>query len=164
MSLDPLLQLADAAAPEPAAAPAVAADLHLVVFALAGETYAVPIDRVREILRLGPITRVPGAAAHVRGVTNVRGRIIAVADLGAKLGLVPVAAGPDARILLVELRGRVVGVLVDQVRQVSKLPRAAVVAAPDGDRADAEIVTGVARTGADLILLLDLDRALLGAA
>jgi chemotaxis signal transduction protein len=83
-----LLEFADAVsvtdAPEPAP---VAPPLHLVTFVLDREEFGIPIGRVREVLRVGDITRVPEAPLHIRGVTSVRGRILPVVELRTRLGL-----------------------------------------------------------------------------
>jgi len=155
-----ILGLADALAQgNEAAAPAPTAELHLVTFHLGAEEYAVTIDRVREILRVGSITRLPSAPAHVRGVTNVRGRIIPVVDLRERMGLPSAEPGPLARILLCDLRGRLVGLLVDAVAHVMKVPVTQVSAPPEEMGAgQAGHVVGLARLGDRLVILLDLDQ------
>jgi purine-binding chemotaxis protein CheW len=151
-----LLHLADDLAGS--SAPVEAApvpEIHAVIFQLGGEEYALPIARVREILRPGAITRLPSAPAHVRGITNVRGRIVPVVDLREMLGLGASETTARSRILLVELAQRVVGVLVDAVSQVLRFPSTAV-SQVEGE-ADA-----VARLDDRLIIVLDVDRTLLG--
>lgn len=160
-----LLDFADAVAvtdaPE-AAAPA-APPLHLVTFVLDREEFGIPIGRVREVLRVGDITRVPEAPPHIRGVTSVRGRILPVVEVRTRLGLAPLGeTGMRARIIVVEAHGRVLGLLVDAVNQVVNVPAAAVLA-PPGEvlSAQTDYVTGIGRLDSRLIILLDLDRALL---
>ena len=75
-------------------------ELGLVSFKLGVEDYAIPIERVREIIRVGDITRVPDAPPHIRGVANVRGRILPVVELRTRLGLPPVELTGKARTLL----------------------------------------------------------------
>jgi len=108
------------------------------------------------------ITRVPQAPPHVRGVANLRGRILAVVELRSRLGLAPAELTPRSRVVVVEVRGRVLGLLVDAVSQVTKVPQASVVPAPEEVvSGDAGYVTGVARWQSRLIILLDLEKALL---
>ena len=160
-----LLEFADAVAvtdapdaPVPAAPP-----LHLVTFVLDREEFGIPIGRVREVLRVGDITRVPEAPPHIRGVTSVRGRILPVVELRTRLGLTPLGeTGMRARIIVVEAHGRVLGLLVDAVNQVVNVPADSVLA-PPGEvlSAQTDYVTGIGRLESRLIILLDLDRALL---
>lgn len=158
-----LLGFADAmeAKADAQAAPAPGPELHLLTFALDREEFGIPVTQVREVIRVSEITRVPQAPAHVRGVANLRGRILAVVDLRSRLGLPPAELTPRSRVLVVELRGRVLGLLVDAVSQVTKVPEASVVPAPEEVvSADADYLTGVARWQSRLIILLDLDRVL----
>jgi purine-binding chemotaxis protein CheW len=158
-----LLGFADALQRAPDATPAAQApELHLLTFLLGREEYGLPITRVREVIRVTEITRVPQAPAHVRGVTNLRGRILAVVEIRSRLGLEPATITPASRIVVVDLQGRVLGLLVDRVSQVAKVPGEAVAPVPDDVRSsDADYLTGVARWDSRLIILLDLDKVLL---
>ncbi len=160
---DGLLRFADGLEREVAlpAAPGPAEQLHLVTFALDREEYGVPVVQVREVIRVGEITRVPQAPAHVRGVSNLRGRILPVVELRSRLGLAPAVLTPRSRIVVVELRDRVLGLLVDAVLQVTKVPRESVAPPPEEVlSAESDYLTGVARWDGRLIILLELDRAL----
>lgn len=160
---DRLLGFADAM--QTAAAtetPAPGPELHLLTFVLDREEFGVPVTQVREVIRVTEISRVPQAPAHVRGVTNLRGRILAVVETRTRLGLEPVALTPASRILVVELHGRVLGLLVDRVSQVTKLPVESVAPAPEEVvSAETDYITGVARWDSRLIILLDLEKVLL---
>lgn len=162
---DSLLGFADAVArlgERAAPAPAVP-ELHLVTFTLDREDFGIPIERVREIVRLGPITRVPEGPPHVRGVTNLRGRILPVVEIKTRLGLAAALPTPRSRIVVVEATGgRLLGILVDAVGQVLKVPVTAVTPPPpEVLSASADYFTGVARQEPRLIILLDLDKVLL---
>ena len=144
-----------------AAAPAPAQLLHLITFRLDGEEFGLPVEMVREVTRVGDITRVPQAPAHIRGVTNLRGRILPVVEIRTRLGLTPLVPRSTARIVVAEVRGRVLGLLVDSVAQVQKVPAERVVAAPDEVRSGhTDYITGVVQLFDRLIILLDLARAL----
>jgi purine-binding chemotaxis protein CheW len=147
-----------AATPEQPTAPL----LHLIAFQLDREEYGVPVASVREVSRVGGITRVPQAPEHIRGVMNLRGRILPVLELRTRLGHPPlVAPGPKARVVVAEVHGRVLGLLVDAVAQVLKVPSDRVVPPPDDARsAEADYLTGVAQLDGRLIILLDLERML----
>ena len=110
-------------------------------------------------------TRVPEAPQHIRGVTNLRGRILPVVELRSRLGLAPLdTPGPRARIIVVETDGRILGLLVDSVSHVLKVTAGMVIDAPaEVTSAQGNYVTGVARIDSRLVILLDLDRALLPA-
>jgi purine-binding chemotaxis protein CheW len=160
----PLLGFADAMEASAVAntAPVPGPELHLLTFVLEREEFGVPVTQVREVIRVSDITRVPQAPAHVRGVANLRGRILAVVELRSRLGLPPADLTPRSRVVVVEVRGRVLGLMVDAVRQVTKVPEASVVPAPEEViSADVDYLRGVARWQSRLIILLDLEKALL---
>jgi purine-binding chemotaxis protein CheW len=144
-----------------ASAPAPTGQLHLITFRLDGEEFGLPVDTVREVIRVGDVTRVPQAPAHIRGVTNLRGRILPVVEIRSRLGLAPLVPRSTARIIVVEVRGRVLGLLVDSVAQVQKLPADRLVPAPDEVKsAHTAYLNGVVHLDNRLIILLDLALAL----
>jgi purine-binding chemotaxis protein CheW len=133
-----------------------------VTFDLAGEVYALPVARVQEILRITAITRVPHAPAPVRGITNLRGRVLAVVDLRLRLGLPAAEVDPRSRILVVDSRDRAIGLLVDGARQVVKLLPSAIVPPPaDVTTERTDFIRGVCHLGEELVIALDVDRVLL---
>jgi purine-binding chemotaxis protein CheW len=160
---DALLRFADelgAAGPAEVAAPVP--ELHLVTFLLDREGYGVPVQRVREVIRVGEITRVPQAPEHVRGVTNLRGRILPVVELRTRLGLAPAVVTPKSRIVVTEAHGRILGLLVDAVLQVTRIPADTVQPPPEDIlTAQADWLAGVARRPDRLLILLELDAVLL---
>jgi purine-binding chemotaxis protein CheW len=162
-TVDPLLGFADAL---PAAAAADARGpapmLHLLTFALDREEFGIPVTQVREVIRVNGITRVPQVPAHVRGVTNLRGRILAIVEIRTRLGLTEAVVTPASRIVVVEVRGRALGLLVDRVSQVTKVPAESVAPPPEEVvTAETDFLTGVARWDSRMIMLLDLDKVLL---
>jgi purine-binding chemotaxis protein CheW len=158
-----LLGFADRLQPATVAeAPAPGPQLHLLTFMLDREEFGLPITRVREVIRVGEITRVPQVPPHVRGVTNLRGRILAVVEIRSRLGLSPAEISPASRIVVVDVVGRALGLLVDRVSQVTKVPVESVAPVPEEVAStETDYVTGVARRDSRLIILLDLDRVLL---
>lgn len=142
-------------------APAPVTTLHLITFRLDGEEFGLPVETVREVIRVGDITRVPQSPPHIRGVTNLRGRILPVVEIRTRLGLAPLVPRSTARIIVAEVRGRVLGILVDSVAQVQKVPADRVVATPDEVKSGhADYLTGVVQLYDRLLILLDLPRAL----
>jgi purine-binding chemotaxis protein CheW len=142
--------------------------VQYLTFFMAGEEYAVGILQIREILELGPITRIPATPAHVRGVINVRGSVVPVIDLAVKLGLPETQVTRRTCVVIVEvaLQGetRVLGVLVDAVHQVIELSAAEIEAPPSfGTQIPASFLLGMARAEPKFVMLLDLDRVLTAA-
>jgi len=141
---------------------AVEATEHLATFFLSGEEYGVDVRLVQEIIRVSEITQVPRAPGFIKGVINLRGKVIPVLDLKRKLGLGEVSeAARPARIVVVKVRDRLVGLLVDGASQVLKVPVASVEAAPEEVvEIDANYLRGVAKLENRLIILLDLTKVL----
>jgi purine-binding chemotaxis protein CheW len=143
-------------------APAPVPELHLVTFALDREEFGIPIHQVREVIRVTEITRVPQARSHVRGVTNLRGRILAVVEIRTRMGLPPAEITPQSRIMVVGVHDRILGILVDAVSQVVKVPTTTLAPAPEEVMSPGtDYITGVARWNSRLIILLDLEKVLL---
>ena len=141
---------------------AVEATEHLTTFFLAGEEYGVDVRLVQEIVRVSTITQVPRAPEFVRGVINLRGRIIPVVDLKRKLGLGVVdETNRQARIVVVKVRDRLIGLLVDGASQVLKVPVAVIDVAPEEVvEIDTNYIRGVAKLEKRLIILMDLIKVL----
>ena len=135
---------------------------HLVSFLLGEEYYGVPIVSVQEIIRATGITRVPGAAEQVRGVINLRGRIIPVLDLRKRLGLCQLEESAAQRIMVVELGEKRLGLLVDSVSQVIRVPAALVEELPEETLVvEEKYLQGVGKLEDRLIFILDLTGLLL---
>jgi purine-binding chemotaxis protein CheW len=136
-------------------------EAQVVVLELAGEAYGVEIGRVQEIIRMQPITRVPNGPACIEGVTNLRGRVIPVLDLRPRFGLPATPATRQSRIVVAELGSYAVGLVVDGVSEVLRVPADAV-EPPSAvvTTADSAYLRGVAKLDERLVLLLDLSRIL----
>lgn len=131
---------------------------EFLVFVLAGEVYGVALTRIREILSPPPITEVPRARPEVIGVCSVRGLLVTVVDLRRRLKLEENPPTRRARILLAEaLHGEVIGLFVDEVRQVIRLAESEIELASTVLGGDvSEHVVGISRPSGQLIILLDL--------
>ena len=130
-------------------------------FDLAGEIYALPVSCVEEIQRITTLTRVPYAPAPVRGITNLRGRVLAVVDLRVRLGLPAAEITPQSRLVVVEARQRSLGLLVDGARQIVKLLPSRILPAPaDVRTVHSDFLRGIYPREEDLLILLDLERIL----
>ena len=133
-------------------------DLQIVVCELADEHYGLDIAKVFEIIRHQPITPVPRAPRFVKGVINLRGRIIPVVDLRGRFGMDEVEPTKETRIVVAESSSTRVGLIVDSVSEVLLLPLDAVESTPGvASGADAEYLRGIAKLGDRLVLLLELD-------
>lgn len=103
---------------------------QLVIFKIADEEFGVNINEVKEIIRWEEVTRIPNAAAYIKGVINLRGSIIVVNDLAMKLGLPSKEIDDDTRILVVEVGDNTVGMIVDSATEVLRLPEEKIREAP----------------------------------
>ena len=140
---------------------AAEASEHLVTFFLAREEYGVDVRLVQEIIRVSAITQVPRAPAFIKGVINLRGRIIPVIDLKHRLGLGEVEPGRQARVVVIHARDRLIGLLVDGASQVLKVPVSTIEAAPEEvTEIDSNYIRGVAKLETRLIILVDLMKIL----
>jgi len=134
---------------------------QLVVFMLAKEHYGVRIAVVESIIKLQPITAVPCSPAFVEGVTNLRGRVLPVIDLRKRFNLPAEESTRDTRIVVVEMSGTLVGMIVDAVSEVLRVPAESIeLPSPIMTTVDSAFITGIAKVGERLIILLDLEKVL----
>ena len=134
---------------------------HLATFFLDREEYGVDVKQVQEIRRVAEITSVPRAPEFVRGVINLRGRILPVLDLRRRLALGEVVVDRDSRIVVVRVQDRLLGLLVDGASQVLKVPISHIEAAPEEVvQKGGDYIRGVAKLADRLIILVDLERLL----
>ncbi|MDE3074156.1 MAG: chemotaxis protein CheW [Chloroflexota bacterium] len=151
------LQVADAEAAEVSA--------QLVVLHVGNNSYAVPISRVQEIIRLPEITPLPEAEAFVEGLINLRGRVLPVVDLATRLGAGKTEPSKTARVVVAHVgegQKNEVGLMVQAVSRVLRVNRSDVEPASEMAIAGGRGILGVAKLADELILLLDLDAALAG--
>jgi purine-binding chemotaxis protein CheW len=133
-------------------------ELQIVVFELAGDHYGLDIGRLFEIIRHQPVTPVPRSPAYVKGVVNLRGRIIPVIDLRTRFGMPPAEPTKETRIVVADISATHVGLMVDSVSEVTVVPADLVEPTPGvATGVDAEFLRGIAKLGNRLILLLELD-------
>lgn len=134
-----------------------------LTFTLGRETYGVPVMVVREIIRLCPITPVASMPPHVRGVINLRGKVIPVVDLRIRFGLPDPAAHDRTCIVVAQIAAagggsRPYGAIVDGVEEVAAYAAEDLVPTPDfGTAIDTRFITGMARSGAGVVTIIDLD-------
>jgi purine-binding chemotaxis protein CheW len=133
--------------------------LQLVTFGLGNENYAVNILKVQEINRIKEITKVPNAPSHVEGVINLRGRVMPVINLRRIFGLPEREHDAQTRIMIMDIQGVTMGLVVDSVSEVLRIPASIVEATPPmASDMNTEFITGIAKLEDRLVILLDVDR------
>ena len=139
-----------------------ATTLELLTFIIAGEQYAVDIERIVEIVTPRPATRIPNADATVVGIISLRGTIVTLVDVRGKLRHAASAAEtPDTRIVVIDYHNEMIGFVVDRVLRVVKAAAGEIEPHPVVHATELdESVRGVFRAGGALTILLDLDKLL----
>jgi len=132
-----------------------------LAFGLCGEEYGADILKVREIIKMMDITSVPRTPSFIRGIINLRGRVIPVMDLREKFGMPPADETTDGCIIVTEVGEVEMGVIVDRVSEVVDLAPDQIVEAPSfGGGIDTSFILAVGKVAQRVILLLDIDKVL----
>jgi len=136
-------------------------ETQVVGFQVGRETYGVPIASLHEIVRVPEITAVPDAPDYMEGVINLRGKIVSVVDLRKRFGKPAATIHRRSRILVVEHRGKLAGMIVDAASEVLKISESEIEPAPammlEGGL---DCVTGLGKYKGRLIILLDVGKVL----
>lgn len=158
-------QAVAAARPSPAAA--AAGDLQqYLVFSLCGESFAIGIRSIKEIIEFGQLTEVPMMPELVRGVINLRGAVVPVVDLAVRFGRKPTQIARRTCIVIVEIEAQpdevqVIGVIVDAVNEVLDIPPQEIEPAPAfGARIRSDFIEGMGKVSGKFVILLNLRHAL----
>lgn len=134
-------------------------ELQLVSFKLGTEEFGVDILKVQEIIRVVDITRIPQAPSFVEGVINLRGKVIPIADLRKRFGLEPKEYDQNTRIVVVDIEKSIMGLIVDSVSEVLRLPADTLAPPPDiVTGVDSEYISAVAKMDDRLLIRLDLSK------
>lgn len=135
--------------------------LQLVTFKLSGQKYAVDILKVQEINNMKEITVIPNSPQYLEGAVNLRGKVIPVLNLWKKFGFEDKATDETCKIVIMDVRGVIVGLLVDSVSDVLRISRDVVEPPPPvSSNISAEFIAGIAKLQDGLVILLDMDRLL----
>ena len=135
--------------------------VEYVTAMIGGQLFALPIARVQDVFRPERMTRVPLAAPEVAGLLNLRGRIVTVIDMLARLDLNAADGSAASMAVGIEHRGESYGLLVEDVGEVLKLPAASREEKPSNlDPRLARVAAGVHRLDGRLLVVLDVDRVL----
>ena len=137
--------------------------LQLVGFKLGKEEYGIDILKVQEINRIAEITKIPQSPDFVEGVINLRGNVIPIIDLRKRFHMPERTHDKQTRIVVGEIEGRTVGLIVDAVSEVIRLPANTIEPTPKiVSRDQADYITGVGKLEDRLLMLLDIDKILTG--
>lgn len=133
--------------------------LQLVSFKLGKEEFAVDILKVQEINKTLEITKVPNTPKFFEGIVNLRGKVIPVVDLRLKMGMPRKEEDQNTRIIVVELDEKTIGFIVDQVKEVLRIPKSITEPPPKMvSNINTNMFTSVAKLENRLIILLDLKK------
>lgn len=135
--------------------------LQLVTFKLAGQKYAVDILKVQEINNMKEITTIPNAPVFLEGAINLRGKVIPVLNLGKKFSFDHTAINDLAKIVIMDIRGVIMGIVVDSVSDVLRIPPDLVEPPPPvSSNVSSKFISGIAKLDEGLVILLDMDQLL----
>ncbi|SFM25712.1 chemotaxis protein CheW [Methanolobus profundi] len=131
---------------------------QLVIFSLGVEEFGINIMQVQEIIRMPEITRIPRSPEYVKGVINLRGKIIVVMDLDKRFGMSTQEITDESRIVVVDIDGTIVGLVVDSVSEVIRLNSSSIEQTPEiiSQKINAEYLNGVGKLEDRLLILLNL--------
>lgn len=135
--------------------------LQLVSFNIGSEEFGVDILKVQEINRMVEITRVPQAPNYVEGVINLRGKVIPIVDLRKRFNLEVKEYDKNTRIVVVDISGNIMGMVVDSVSEVLRLPSNTIEPPPEIVASiNSEYIKGVAKLEDRLLIFLDLSKVI----
>ena len=127
-------------------------------FFLKDEEYGIEILKVKEIIGMLPVTRVPRTPSHVMGVINLRGKIIPVTDLRSKFGMEETPPSAENCTIVVKTAGMEIGVIVDKVSEVLDIADTDIEPVPSfGTEVNTKYLLGIGNTNGKVRLLLDID-------
>ena len=134
-----------------------------LTFSLAGEEYGIGIRKVREIIGMMAVTHVPQTPYYIKGVINLRGKVIPVVDFRLKFGMETMEYDERTCIIVVEIaeggKTTVMGLVVDSVSEVVNIREGDIDDAPAfGNAIDTNYILGMAKAGGNVKILLDIDR------
>lgn len=136
-------------------------NLQWVTFHIDNEVYGVSVLQVREVLKYTTITPVPGAPSYVLGIINLRGYVVTVIDTRRRFGLASQEPDDVSRIIFVEVRGHIIGMVVDCVTEVVSLRRSQIETSPavnNDDNGSSRHIQGVFSSEDRILILVDVDK------
>ena len=134
---------------------------QFLTFQLGEELYGVDILRVQEIKGYTAVTKIPNTPAHIKGVLNLRGTIVPIVELRTKFGMETIDYTMFTVIVVVVVREKIMGLVVDAVSDVLNIDKQDIQPPPQfGAKVDVSFLNGIGKSGDKLIALLDMDRLL----
>ena len=135
--------------------------LQLVSFRLAQEEYGIEITKVQEIILMGEITRVPQTPPYIKGLINLRSTVIPIVDLRLRFALPQEDATDETRIMVVNVKGKTIGIIVDAVSEVLRVSQEHIAPPPPTVAGlEKDYLTGLVKLENRLLILLDIDKIL----
>ena len=131
-----------------------------LTFSLGNESYGIEILYVTEIVGIQPITQVPELPEYIKGIINLRGKIIPVMDVRLRFKKASVEYNDRTCIVVIDIKDISIGMIVDTVAEVLSIPENEIVPPPDINKGGKKYIKGVGKTGSEVILLLDCDKLL----
>lgn len=136
-----------------------AGSLQLVSFRLGQEEYGIEITKVQEIILMGEITHLPQTPPYIKGLINLRSTVIPIVDLRLRFGLPPQEPTEETRIMVVNVRGKIIGVIVDAVSEVLRISQEQIAPPPPTAAGlGREYLTGLVKLENRLLILLDIEK------
>ncbi len=137
--------------------------LQLVIFQLGEEEFGLDIMQVEEIIRIPDITRIPHSPDYVKGVINLRGKIITVVNLDTRFGMEQKVHDDNSRIIVAEVDENVVGIVVDSVSEVLRLPLSTLEPVPEmiSGKINANYLKSVGKLEDRMLILLDITKVVM---
>lgn len=133
-----------------------------LTFQLGEELYGVDILRVQEIKGYTTVTKIPNTPPHIKGVLNLRGTIVPIVELRTKFGMSTIDYTLFTVIVVVVVRDRIMGLVVDSVSDVLNIEKKDIQPPPQfGAKVDVSVLTGIGKSGDKLVSLLNVDRLLI---
>jgi purine-binding chemotaxis protein CheW len=135
--------------------------IQLVSFMLADEEYGVEVLKVREIIRMPTITKMPNVPQHVEGIINLRGKVIPIISMRRRFGLVENQNSSQTRIIIMDVVGSLTGFIVDAVSEVIRIHSSEIQPPPSmvlSGGIGQEFITGVFNHAERLLIIMDIDR------
>ncbi len=134
---------------------------QFVTFMIGGETYGVAVLKVQEIIGMTQITHVPNTMVFMKGVINLRGSVVPVVDMRIKFGMEERSYDAFTVIIIVEVRERMIGMIVDSVSDVIGIPVKSIQDTPHfSARIETDFISGIGQVEDKLVIILDVDRIL----
>ncbi|MCX5723523.1 MAG: chemotaxis protein CheW [Nitrospirae bacterium] len=134
---------------------------QFLTFQLGDEFYGVDILRVQEIKGYTTVTKIPNTPDYIKGVLNLRGTIVPIVELRATFGMLTIDYTMFTVIVVVVVRDRIMGLVVDSVSDVLNISKKDIQAPPEfGSKADVSVLSGIGKSGDRLVAILNVDRLL----